>query len=569
MKIQVIDEQLSVSGQISTEEVKQLADAGVQLLVCNRPEGEAADQTPWVEIAAAAKGAGIEAVQIAFKSGEMKPDQVAEFAELLRTEKKIHAYCRTGSRSFNLYSAAFAASGGAKDEILAKAEQVGINVNDAINPYYAGDQNAMAAEAKISQFKSGATPSYDVVVVGAGSGGVSVASSLLKRVHGIRIALIDPAEEHFYQPGWTMVGGGVFDATTTRRRMEDLIPTRTSWIKLAVSAFHPAENEVELDDGSRIGYQQLIVAPGLKLNLDAIKGFRESLGKNGVTTNYLYQHAPYTFELVKGLKQGKALFTQPPMPIKCAGAPQKAMYLSCDYWRRNNVLNNIDVDFMNAGGVLFGVSDYVPALQSYIDRYGANVNFNCNLVAIDGDARTAHFKVVAGDREGDEVTKPFDMIHVCPPQCAPDFVAKSDLAGPGGWLEVDQFSLQHVRYPNVWGLGDVMNTPNAKTMAAVRKQVPVVAQNIADVLKGRTIHSGYDGYGSCPLTVENGKIVLAEFGYGGKLLPTFPTWMLQGTQATRSAWILKKDILPGIYWHAMLKGREWMAGPKDLERLRS
>ncbi|MDA0687917.1 MAG: bifunctional protein tyrosine phosphatase family protein/NAD(P)/FAD-dependent oxidoreductase, partial [Proteobacteria bacterium] len=517
----------------------------------------------------AAKGAGIEAVQIAFKSGEMKPGQVAEFADLLGTKKKIHAYCRTGNRSFNLYSAAFAASGGPKEEILAKAEQVGINVNDTINPYYSGDQNSMAAEAKISQFQSGATPSYDVVIVGAGSGGISAASSLLKRVSGIRIALIDPAEEHFYQPGWTMVGGGVFDVTSTRRRMEDLIPARTTWIKQAVKGFHPAENEVELEDGSHIGYEQLIVAPGLKLNLDAVKGFRESLGKNGVTTNYLYQYAPYTFELVKGLKQGKALFTQPPMPIKCAGAPQKALYLSCDYWRRNNVLNNIDVDFMNAGGVLFGVSDYVPALQSYIDRYGANVNYNCNLEAIDADAKTAQFRVVAGEREGEEITKPFDMIHVCPPQCAPDFVSQSELAGPGGWLEVDQFSLQHVRFANVWGLGDVMNTPNAKTMAAVRKQVPVVAQNIADVLKGRTIHSGYDGYGSCPLTVENGKIVLAEFGYGGKILPTFPTWLLQGKNPTRSAWILKKDILPGIYWNAMLKGREWMAGPQDLDRLRS
>lgn len=569
MNKQIINEQLSVSGQISTEDVKALADEGIQLLVCNRPEGEAADQTPFTDIASAASAAGIEAVQIPFKSGDMKTEQVTEFAELLRSGKKIHAYCRTGNRSFNLYSAAFAASGGPRDEILATAEQIGININDAIKPYYEEGQSSMSAESKISQSNSGTTPSYDVVIVGAGSGGISVASSLLKRVSGIRIALIDPAEEHFYQPGWTMVGGGVFDAVSTRRRMEDLIPSATTWIKQSASAFHPAENEVELADGNRVGYQQLVVAPGLKLNLDAVKGLRESLGSNGVTTNYLYQYAPYTWELVKGLKQGKALFTQPPMPIKCAGAPQKALYLSCDYWRRNSVLNNIDVDFMNAGGVLFGVSDYVPALQSYIDRYGANVNFNCNLEAIDADAKTAQFKVVAGEREGEEITKPFDMIHVCPPQCAPDFVAQSELAGPGGWLEVDQFSLQHTRFPNVWGLGDVMNTPNAKTMAAVRKQVPVVAQNITDVLKGRTIHSGYDGYGSCPLTVENGKIVLAEFGYGGKILPTFPTWMLQGKVPTRSAWILKKDILPGIYWKAMLKGKEWMAGPKDLQRLRS
>jgi sulfide:quinone oxidoreductase len=160
------------------------------------------------------------------------------------------------------------------------------------------------------------------------------------------------------------------------------------------------------------------------------------------------------------------------------------------------------------------------------------------------------------------------MIHVCPPQKSPEFVAKSALADAGGWLDVDQFSLQHKKFANVWGLGDVMNTPNAKTMAAVRKQVPVVAANIINTLKGQELQAGYDGYGSCPLTVERGKIVLAEFGYGGKLLPSFPSFLLNGTRPTWAAWILKKDMLPAIYWHAMLKGREWLAAPKKLKSLR-
>ena len=427
----------------------------------------------------------------------------------------------------------------------------------------------MSTEEKIENENLTATPAYDIVIVGAGSGGIAVSASLLKRVRGLRIALIDPADTHYYQPGWTMVGGGVFDVQSTKRKMEDLIPSGVSWIKQSVTGFQPGESEVELDDGSRVGYQHLVVAAGLKLDWDAIEGLSEALGKNGVTSNYSFDLAPYTWELVQNLKQGKALFTQPPMPIKCAGAPQKALYLSCDHWLRNKVLSNIDVDFCNAGGVLFGVSEYVPALQSYIDCYGVNVNFFNNLEAIDGDEKVAHFKVVSGEKEGEIISKPFDMIHVCPVQRAPDFVARSKLADAGGWLEVNQFSLRHTRFENVWGLGDVMNTPNAKTMAAVRKQVPVVAQNISDTLNGKPLHSGYDGYGSCPLTVERGKIVLAEFGYGGKLLPTFPAWMLQGTQATRAAWILKKDFLPGIYWHAMLKGREWMAGPADLERLQA
>jgi len=215
--------------------------------------------------------------------------------------------------------------------------------------------------------------------------------------------------------------------------------------------------------------------------------------------------------------------------------------------------------------VLFGVPDYVPALQSYVDKYDANVHYNHNLVKIDGPGKRAWFK--HSNAEGEEQTTEveFDMIHVCPPQCAPDFVRNSELADAAGWLDVDQYTLRHKRFGNIWGLGDVMNTPNAKTMAAVRMQVPVVAQNIIDVLNRGEASYGYNGYGSCPLTVERGKIVLAEFGYGGKILPTFPQWVLAGTQPTRIAWILKARLLPDVYWHAMLKGREWLVAPQKLE----
>lgn len=568
MKFIKVNEWLSISGQLDASDMERLSQEGVEVVMCNRPDGEAEDQPLFSELAAAAEDRGIEAINAPFKSGEMKADYITEMARLYKEGRRVHAFCRTGNRSFNLYAAAHGLLGLPREVILQQAEKVGIAVAETIAPYYEDGKDSMNTRENAASPNVMPTPAYDIVIVGAGSGGIAAASSLKKRERGLRIALIDPAVVHYYQPGWTMVGGGVFDAGSTKRQMQDLIPKDVSWIKQAVTGFQPGANEVVLDDGSSVSYKHLIVAPGLVLNWDAIDGLKQSLGKNGVTSNYSFDLAPYTWELVKNLKEGKAIFTQPPMPIKCAGAPQKALYLSCDHWLRNNVLSNIEVDFCNAGGVLFGVSDYVPALQSYIDRYGANVNYFHNLEAIDSEEKIAYFKVSSGEKEGERVAKPFDMIHVCPPQCAPDFVANSELAGEGGWLEVDQFSLQHSRFSNVWGLGDVMNTPNAKTMAAVRKQVPVVAQNIVDTLNGKPLHAGYDGYGSCPLTVERGKIVLAEFGYGGKIIPSFPSWLIKGTQPTKAAWVLKKDILPGIYWNAMLKGREWMAGPADLEKLR-
>jgi sulfide:quinone oxidoreductase len=250
------------------------------------------------------------------------------------------------------------------------------------------------------------------------------------------------------------------------------------------------------------------------------------------------------------------------MPIKCAGAPQKALYLSADHWRRKGVLKDIEIGFYNAGGVLFGVKDYVPALMEYVELYRAALNFNHNLVAIDGPARTAWF--IKTDAEGNQerIERRFDMIHVCPPQCAPDFIRVSPLADEAGWVDVDQNTLRHKTYENIWSLGDVMNAPNAKTAAAARKQAPVVAQNLLADMGRASGLAHYDGYGSCPLTVERGKIVLAEFGYGGKLLPSFPRWLIDGRKPSKLAWLLKEKILPPLFWDAMLKGREWLAKPK-------
>ena len=200
--------------------------------------------------------------------------------------------------------------------------------------------------------------------------------------------------------------------------------------------------------------------------------------------------------------------------------------------------------------------------MEYVKRYNAGLNFNHNLTAVDGPARKAWFTRTAPDGTKSTVETAFAMLHVCPPQTAPDFIKSSPLADPGGWVDVDQGSLRHKRFANIYGLGDAGSTPNAKTAAAARRQAPIVAHNLLADLGSRTGTAAYDGYGSCPLTVERGKIVFAEFGYGGKLLPSFPASVIDGMKPSRAAWVLKAHVLPQVYWNAMLKGREWLAKPK-------
>ncbi|MCV2875301.1 bifunctional protein tyrosine phosphatase family protein/NAD(P)/FAD-dependent oxidoreductase [Rhodobacteraceae bacterium XHP0102] len=554
MDIKTINAEISVAPQITPDEVQQLADQGFRALICNRPDGEAADQPNFSEIEAAAKKAGLEIRNLPIVSGKVTDQDAADFgAAMQELPRPILAYCRTGTRSATLWSLSQANRLSVAD-ILAATKAAGYDMGGVVRRIANGGKTPTDR----------ADASYDIVIVGAGAAGLAVAASLKSRKSSLEIAVIDPADIHYYQPGWTMVGGGIFEAADTAKTMGSLIPRGVTWIKSAVAAFEPKDDVVILDGCRVVKYKRLIVAPGLKLAWDRIEGLEATLGKNGVTSNYRYDLAPYTWNLVKNMKEGRAIFTQPPMPIKCAGAPQKAMYLSGDHWTRAGVLKDISIDFMNAGGVLFGVKDYVPALEGYVQKYGVNLNFFHNLKAIDGAAKKAWFTVAKPDTPPTEVEVEFDMIHVVPPQIAPDFIRVSPLADAAGWVDVDQATLRHKSYENIWSLGDVMNAPNAKTAAAARMQAPIVAQNIIDDINGSSATAQYNGYGSCPLTVERGKIVLAEFGYGGALLPSFPKAVIDGTKPSRLAWWLKESFLPPFYWKGMLKGREWMVKPEKI-----
>ncbi|NJM50350.1 MAG: TIGR01244 family phosphatase [Sphingomonadales bacterium] len=523
MNIKPVTRDFAITAQLKPGDLKQAAQKGFRSIICNRPDGEAADQPCSDVMAKAAQEAGLGFAYIPVSPKGATAAQADEMrGALAHLSPPVLAYCRSGARS--------------------------------------GAIHALAIQRDESS-RGGITRNFNIAIVGGGSAGIATAASILKRNRKISLAIIEPSNDHYYQPGWTMVGGGVFSKEFTKRDESRLIPDGANWIQSSVATFEPDENKVTLSDGARIGYDLLIICPGIKLDWGAIKGLPETLGKNGVTSNYSYNLAPYTNRLVKDMAKGRALFTQPPMPIKCAGAPQKAMYLSCSRWERNHVLQDIDVQFHTAGGVLFGVDAYVPTLMQYIKRYNAHLNFISNLIAIDGERKIATFEQKDGDNIR-HIEERFDMIHVVPPQTAPDVIRSSPLAGETGFVAVDQATLQHIEYANIFSLGDACSAPNAKTAAAVRKQAPVVAVNALSVLNGGEPVAEYDGYGSCPLTVERGKIVLAEFGYGGKLLPSFPNWLIDGTRPSRLSWLLKDTILPPVYWHGMLKGHEWMVKPK-------
>ncbi|BCI69237.1 oxidoreductase (flavoprotein) [Sphingomonas sp. S17] len=544
MAFKPLDDGIAVSPQITLDDVAEAARQGYRSIISNRPDEEEAGQLTADAIRAEAERHGLTFTHIPIAPGKATPIDSAAMAQALETlPKPILAFCRSGMRSATLWALSKAGQGSA-DRLIDKAAAAGY------------DLAALAPRLRAPS----PSASFDVVIVGGGSAGIATAASILKRNARLTIAIVDPAQDHYYQPGWTLVGAGVFRAQDTRRAEADVMPKGVTWLQVAATGFDPDRHAVALADGRMLTYRVLVAAPGLRLAWEAIAGLEDTLGRNGVTSNYLYDLAPYTHRLVQEMTSGRALFSQPPMPIKCAGAPQKAMYLSCDIWRRAGLLPGIDVEFHNAGAVLFGVSTYVPALMDYIARYGIDLRLESNLVAVDGARRVATFECKRDGRT-ETIERAFDMLHVVPPHVSHDWVAKSPLAAPSGFIDVDEATLRHKRYDDVFALGDGAGTSNAKTAAAARQQAPVVAVNVLAALEGKPPAADYDGYGSCPLTVERGKIVLAEFGYGGKLLPTFPKWLVDGARPTRAAWFLKERMLPPLYWQGMLKGRELLARP--------
>ena len=401
---------------------------------------------------------------------------------------------------------------------------------------------------------------HQILIVGGGAGGITVAARLRKVEHSIPldIAIIDPAESHYYQPAFTLVGGGVCSLESTRRDEAKLIPTDVTWIKDAVTTFAPDSNSLTLANGTTISYDYLVVCPGLQINWGTIPGLKEYVGRNGVCSNYSPNTVEYTFEVLKSLKPGaKVLCTQAPMPIKCPGAPQKAVYLAADYLTKHGIRQDCEVRFLTATPAIFGVPFYAKELVKVAARHNIEVSYNHTLTEIDGRKKKATFAITAGDKQGQTLTLEFDMLHVTPPQSAPDFVKNSPLANATGFVDVHANSLQHLKYKNVFSLGDAAGTANSKTAAAVRKQAPVVVHNLLHLIKGGAIEETYDGYGACPLTTGYGKVLMAEFIYGGKPTPTLP---LDPRKERYINWWLKTTGMPMLYWDYMLKGYEKFPG---------
>lgn len=391
-----------------------------------------------------------------------------------------------------------------------------------------------------------------IVIIGAGTAGITISARLLLARPELEIVLIDPSEKHYYQPIWTLVGAGVSTKEGSEKNQADFIPDGATWIKDAVVSISPEENTLKVAGGDTISYDYLIVAPGIQIDWDAVPGLEEALkdDSSNVVSNYSYETVDGTFPAMQRFKKGDtAIFTHPNTPVKCGGAPMKIMFLMADYLRKNGLSEGSKIEFYKAGGAIFGVTKYRLALEKVVERYGLDCTWKHHLVEVRHKENIAVFENL---ETNEKIERHYNFLHVSPPMSAPDFLKKSTLGNAGGWVDVNIHTLQHAKYKNIFSAGDCAAIPTAKTGAAIRKQAPVLVENLLSLIDGKELTANYDGYSSCPLVTGYGKLILAEFDYNSQPAESFP---FNQAKERYSMYALKIYALPEMYWNGMLQGK--------------
>ncbi len=416
---------------------------------------------------------------------------------------------------------------------------------------------------------------YTVLIIGGGTGGIMTAAQLSRKQKNISIGIIEPSEVHYYQPAWTLVGAGTFNYSATIKKESALIPHGVDWIKDFATSFEPDHNIVQTKNSGAIEYEYLVLSPGVQMDIDAMPGLREALTTERVCSNYIDPEK--TYRVLQQFKGGNAVFTQPATPIKCGGAPQKIMYLAEEYFKKSGVREKTNIIFATPGSVIFGTLEFATELTRILKAKKVHFRPFFKPIKIDSAKQEITFQFIkpdskifsenlddkTGERLDGEntVTMHYDMLHLAPPQSAPDFIKQSPFSfkeGPNkGWINVDIHTLQNPDYKNVFAMGDSAALPTGKTGAAIRKQAPVVVDNIIHMMNQLSFgEHQYEGYSSCPIVTGYGRMLLCEFKYDNvRDSDPLLTKFIDTTKEKWSMWLLKKYGLPWLYWNMMMKGR--------------
>ena len=425
--------------------------------------------------------------------------------------------------------------------------------------------------------KSGAKAK--VVVIGGGAAGISVAARLMRNLAYPDVTIIDPSTLHFYQPGFTLIGGGVYGEHDVYRQQEDCIPDGAKWIKDSVVALDPDKRIIKTSGGQSVSYDFLVLTPGLQIDWNGVEGISlKTLGEGDAYCIYDHQGAVKTWRgIQKFVKNGgRGVYTDTYTKHKCGGAPKKICLLTEHLSRKQNARDKLKLDFFTASKELYDVPFFTKRLLEIYDERDVSITLNTRVKGVDTSAKKVYMQRISktkkqiklpdGSIKEEEVqtitpvVENYDFLHFLPPMYGPKFIREAGLAVEGGalgregWAAVDKYTLVHPKYSNIVCLGDASSLPTSKTSAAIRKQVPIATANLISLMEGKTPEKKYDGYAACPIITDYGHVLLCEFDYDKKEMISFPFSMLDMSHEQWAAWLLKVYALKPMYFYGMLKG---------------
>jgi len=421
----------------------------------------------------------------------------------------------------------------------------------------AAGAGALGLSGTFSEAQAPIPTNAKILILGAGAAGTALANRLTERLEGASITLVDGRQAHWYQPGFSLIAAGLKPASYSISQTVDWLPSGVTLKQDWAANIDPEARKVALAGGETLSYDYLIIATGLTLDHDAIEGFTlDMVGENGIGA--LYAGPDYAAKTWKAASKftedgGIGLFTRPATEMKCAGAPLKHTFLIDDLARKAGTRSKMDVRYMSNNKSLFGVPIVSEKVRMLFEDREIASDYSHVLTSIDAGSKRARFDTPEGVVERD-----YDYIHVIPPQRAPDVVRQSGLSWADkwvdqGWVEVDKANLRHLRYPEVFALGDVAGVPKGKTAASVKWQVPVVEEHLVAQISGDTTDAAFNGYTSCPLITQVGRAMLIEFDYNNNLTPSFPG-IIAPLEELWISWLMKEVALKATY-NAMLRGK--------------
>jgi len=390
-----------------------------------------------------------------------------------------------------------------------------------------------------------------ILILGAGTAGTMMANKLARALPDWRVTVVDRDDLHLYQPGLLFLPFGSYREDELIRPRRKLLDARVDVRLGEIDRVAPDEKRVYLADGERLDYEILVVATGSRVLPEATSGLTGFGWKQSAFDFYTLEGALALRNRLDTFAGGRLVLNVVEMPIKCPVAPLEFLFLADDFFTRRGMRDKVEIAYATPLDGAFTKPRASALLGQMLAQRRIEVIPEFLASEVDGERRT--LKAYDGREVG------YDLLVTVPLHGGAETITRSQMGDGGGWLPTNKRTLQSVKWPNVFALGDATDLPSSKAGAVAHFQSEVLFDNLMRYVSGRPLEGAFDGHANCFIETGGGKAMLIDFNYETEPLPgRFPLpgigpFTLLEESATNH-W--GKLAFKWVYWNVLLAGKE-------------